>query len=388
MRRGLTALLLPLLLWAAAAEPDPSALNRAIGLPLVGAWSLNDLETRLRGAGIRLQHSSGRHSAFLNRRRLLGAPCAEIQIYTDAANRNVTSIGLVFANKGDVAKGYAQGIVAADRAIRNRLTELCGPPRRDHLGPGARKLQSSVEAWKTPAADFLLETEKREYLILHIRPAGTESARKPTRIRDADFSGRVRKNEFGDVWITGLPMVDQGRKGYCAPATMERVLLYFGIQDAGMHKLADAAKSDAGGGTTVADLLKAVKPLRRRTGLQYAAVGELRLSGLARHIDDGIPVFWCLHATGEYEQLRRANTQSRSRAANPREWKKQLKRQKTLRSPGRSENNHICLIIGYNRQTEEIAVSNSWGEKENRPSWVPLKAAQRVGQGVQFVIYP
>ena len=38
-------------------------------------------------------------------------------------------------------------------------------------------------------------------------------------------------------------MVDQGQKGYCVPATVERVLRYYGINDLNMHQLAEAGKT-------------------------------------------------------------------------------------------------------------------------------------------------
>ena len=35
-----------------------------------------------------------------------------------------------------------------------------------------------------------------------------------------------------NVVVTDIPMVDQGPKGYCVPATWERYLRYLGIGDA------------------------------------------------------------------------------------------------------------------------------------------------------------
>jgi hypothetical protein len=50
-------------------------------------------------------------------------------------------------------------------------------------------------------------------------------------------------------------------------------------------------------------------------------------------------------------------------------------------------NRHICMIIGYNEQTEELAVSDSWGKKfELR--WVPLGVADWASSGKLFMILP
>ena len=46
---------------------------------------------------------------------------------------------------------------------------------------------------------------------------------------------------------------------------------------------------------------------------------------------------------------------------------------------------HACLIIGYNEDTGEIAVSDSWGaEYEER--WVSAEHAQQVSQGLIYLI--
>jgi hypothetical protein len=41
---------------------------------------------------------------------------------------------------------------------------------------------------------------------------------------------------------------------------------------------------------------------------------------------------------------------------------------------------HICLIIGYNQQTGEIAISDSWGPRFAE-RWVRAREAQKVSSG-------
>ena len=53
----------------------------------------------------------------------------------------------------------------------------------------------------------------------------------------------------GDVYIDNIPMVDQGSKGYCAAATSERVLRYYGL-DIDEHEIGMAAGTSAEGGTS------------------------------------------------------------------------------------------------------------------------------------------
>ena len=68
-------------------------------------------------------------------------------------------------------------------------------------------------------------------------------------------------------------------------------------------------------------------------------------------------------------------------------WKKTLaesrKGQKPLQ-PNRNEG-HMCMIIGYNKETGEVAVSDSWGPAfEER--WVHGAEATQISQGTVMVI--
>ena len=46
---------------------------------------------------------------------------------------------------------------------------------------------------------------------------------------------------------------------------------------------------------------------------------------------------------------------------------------------------HVCMIIGYNEATQELAVSDSWGANYAM-RWVHLDEAAAVGNGRGFAI--
>ena len=62
----------------------------------------------------------------------------------------------------------------------------------------------------------------------------------------------------GDVILKDIPMVNQGPKGYCVPATWERAMRYMGVP-ADMYVLAMAGQSGAGGGTSVVAIANGAK---------------------------------------------------------------------------------------------------------------------------------
>ena len=67
----------------------------------------------------------------------------------------------------------------------------------------------------------------------------------------------------GDVFVDGVPMVDQGQKGYCAAATAERVLRYYGLE-IDEHQIAEAAGTSAEGGTSALAMKNSIEAIGKR----------------------------------------------------------------------------------------------------------------------------
>ena len=86
-------------------------------------------------------------------------------------------------------------------------------------------------------------------------------------------SGRILKknieqNDAGDIWVSNVPMVDQGQKGYCAAASAERVLRYYGWQG-DQHEIAQLADTAALGGTLFEGMVAAVAVVGKRYQLKH-----------------------------------------------------------------------------------------------------------------------
>ena len=69
--------------------------------------------------------------------------------------------------------------------------------------------------------------------------------------------------------------------------------------------------------------------------------------------------------------------------AKPREGSKTIKGFDL--SEIRATYHHLNLITGYNRKTNEIAISDSWGN-EYKESWVPLEEANKASKEQLYVI--
>lgn len=121
---------------------------------------------------------------------------------------------------------------------------------------------------------------------------------------------------IGDVFIE-VPMVDQGPKGYCAPATMTRIIQYYG-HEVDLNQVAQMMGTEAGGGTYLSDIEKSVKQITRRLRMSFKDLKKYKYRDVKRYIDKGSPLFWVVPE-------------------------------------------HIRLIVGYNDKNSEILYSDSWG---------------------------
>ncbi len=225
----------------------------------------------------------------------------------------------------------------------------------------------------------------------------------------------VQKEKNGDVFINGLPMVDQGQKGYCSVATAERVLRYYG-KEVSQHDLAQLAQTFIGGGTSQDTMLNALKKAsfsmgckvqthyesnvkhfikliekynkaakkEKKTEIKYGRmimVSEIFdkmdtdilksvkksqttdytkfIATIKKYIDKGIPLCWGV-TLGKIEEPEL----------------------KGLQSSG----GHMRLIIGYNKTTSQLVFSDSWGQRHEK-KYMDMLDAWTITTGL-FTIEP
>lgn len=114
------------------------------------------------------------------------------------------------------------------------------------------------------------KAEKRPEFI-RLRLASLSAAAAPgsnTRARRDTFAEHVKKDDKGFTYIAGIPMVDQGQKGYCVVATVERIGRYFG-SSVDQHEMAQLAETGtAGEGTSIEGMERAFQKVTGRIHLR------------------------------------------------------------------------------------------------------------------------
>ncbi|MFP4204341.1 MAG: hypothetical protein ACLFS4_08425 [Opitutales bacterium] len=327
-----------------------------------------------------------------NNYKFLGARPFSAALYAEKGRSN--RLSLVFANKGDFPPREDGGdaleaqIEKDAEAIESALNERLGEHDRQSFGEGSTYRRVSRWDWNDHA--FILSEMDDEYLSLLIMTSEDADAKgRADKLRRKTLAARLEKNvaprENGDVVIKNIPMVDQGPKGYCVPATFERCLRYMNIP-ADMYLLAMSGQSGAEG-AIMEDFIDGVDRDIGRYGRNLKRKNfQMAIRNVSRYIDKGMPILWQHFSTEDFNELANKQTTARKRAASFDDYREKLEDFRDTADDLKKDRmrGHISMIIGYNKTTEEIAISDSWGPAfEIR--WVCIEAVEAIGRHVYVI---
>ncbi|MGJ8726056.1 MAG: hypothetical protein ACSHYB_15985 [Roseibacillus sp.] len=342
--------------------------------------------------------------------RFLGARPYSVSAYGDDREL-LARMSLVFANKGDSFSAAGMGedhfeegeskttmrkfedMLKEDaKKLNESLASVLGEGETQFFGEGNDRRR--VVRWDWNGHAFILSEEDDEYvglLIVSIEEA--ENRGRTDRISDKEIMERLSANvvreENGDVYVKNIPMVNQGPKGYCVPATFERAMRYQGVP-ADMYLLAVAGGTAPGGGTNTQRLFEEVESMVRRKGRRPddVKVDPLRMRTVQRYIDDGVPIMWQMCSLSDYNSIANKRTQERKSVTDWTSYAEKIAgeaKENAKKMEGIEDNRHVCMIIGYNEATQELAVSDSWGERY-AIRWVHIEEAAAVSNERGFAI--
>jgi hypothetical protein len=330
----------------------------------------------------------------------------------------LTAVTVSIYNRGDAGDITREQMTALMTQSVVQLNAMTKAQYVDEGEEATDAVRAHAFQWQTPVSTYVLEYSftkevktryipfRAEFIRLRVTPAQKPKSFMAEALasatpEEAAFDGpsHVKKDASGDVRIDTVPMVDQGKKGYCVVATAERVMRYYGVP-VDENEMAELANSSASEGTSNDAMLDSLKNLSQRLQVKtrlletmderqavdsineynrlahrdhvpeippqaqngyldqiYAAMKpdllrEARTHNQADvdrfqqivqdHIDQGIPILWCVIYG-------------------------LLPEKKGPRGIG----GHMRLIIGYNADTKEILYSDPWGpgfELERMPA--------------------
>lgn len=296
----------------------------------------------------------------------------------------------------DVQDNFEKALQQDTQTLTDALTKLFGDPQHMGFGGTDSETRERVLRWDWQGHAFLLSSPKDTYVALRVVPTAFADNYGKAEDTDSDalkaeLAQRVKPSDNGDVVVTDIPMVDQGPKGYCVPATWERYLRYLGIP-ADMYVLANAGGTSQQG-TNLDVMVQNVDSLvtlyhRRIDG----ANGDLDLKTIAKSIDTGLPLMWCCYIHIPFERAISHRMEDRAQVTDWNAWAAKLADGDKAEIPAEItqtpvDGGHQRMIIGYNAKTNEIAISDSWS-KAYAIRWMTLDEANAINGGQTFVIEP
>ena len=230
------------------------------------------------------------------------------------------------------------------------------------------------------------DASKRAQLL----PGARSIKKKYKLISPQELRKKIVRTKEGDVQLQGVPMVDQGEKGYCVVATAERVLRYFG-RDLDQHEMAQLANTSSALGTTTDDMMSALRTIARKTDLRVKTFFEVtgkdfpklvrRYNRYAKRVGyaqlpPGSEYNWLYtYNTVDHEAFRAVREEQGVGMRKffdfvkrnidqglPLSWTVMvgLVEEPELKEIG-GVFGHMRMIIGYNAKSQEILYSDSWG---------------------------
>jgi hypothetical protein len=353
-----------------------------------------------------------------------GERVMETRVYFQ--RRAVERIELSLYNKGDaVAHGVKLPFKNLDGLIQRVSEKLNGGTRKMPPVTRVRVKNDRMDAghkytiaWpkRVPAAELSWgvsgEDEARvvEYVKVTLTREKTDgaartgvSARRPSK-KGSGWQANVKRNDEGDLYVANVPMVDQGAKGYCAAATAERVLRYFG-QTIDEHEIAQIAATSAKNGTSAKAMISAVETIGKKCRLGKREIvaklsnwedaeklikaynkaakrlkreplniadyiktdGRQRVFHVAemeRAMEAKVLKAMAMRDTAGYGKFIKGIREQTKRGV-PLFWSVRLGLYPEAGIP-QTAGGHVRLIIGYNEEKGEVIYSDSWGAGHER----------------------
>jgi hypothetical protein len=337
--------------------------------------------------------------------KLFGLPVYQaLARFGDGRLQNIT---VSFYNRGDAGELRREQFDELVRRSVEGISAFTGKKFSERGKDAGSAVKAFGLEWNSDTSRYLLEYSftrevksrdipyRAEFVRLEIAPRKEEAGllsglTASEAVEKAPDPSKVKREDSGDVFIDSVPMVDQGEKGYCVVASVERVMRYYG-NDVDEHELAQIANSSAAEGTSIQAMVDSLKKLTARLRIKTRVIESLDVRSLldtindynrlarrgkrAAEIDTGGAVLdlRIIYAQMKPEILSEVRTKNKSAVSRfqrtiasninegvPLLWSVMLGVVPEPNIP-QGAGGHMRLIIGYNEKSGEVLYSDSWG---------------------------
>ncbi|MDD2479904.1 MAG: C39 family peptidase [Victivallaceae bacterium] len=190
--------------------------------------------------------------------------------------QKISGVTLSIFNRGDGGFWSRDNLKNAAEKITSVFNELYPEIKPVEETAKVGRVNSELRTWDTANGFYQLRwsisgSGKKsfcEYLTMTIsqeKPGSTLQIVKTEISSPEELKNRIKKDDNGLCHLE-IPMVDQGKKGYCVVAVLERILQYYG-SEFDQHQLAQLAKTSVQG-TSMDNMLDAVKKVDGKLGIR------------------------------------------------------------------------------------------------------------------------
>ncbi len=353
--------------------------------------------------GFRSQSRDGAEWRAAAGSKLLEMPVIETLV--SFKEDKMLSVSFSIYNRGDVQMLSKDAFEALVKKVATALTKKVGKKPRIRRKTGASKKDSHI--WIFNSMVFQLDSKggkirvgrdveyRSEYVRLRLLPYDKKAGLSKIdsgdkRKRPKDY---VVTKDNGDVYVSDVPMINQGSKGYCACATAARVLQHYG-RKLDMHELAQIAKTDPRKGTSAEELMKGLRSAKSKLNIgvktlqslvggtggafkqmvrDYNILAKKKKSPKVQLVQNNVIDVARIYSSMKPEILVESRVKHKSSVTRfqrevmrytkdgvPLFWSLMLGIVKEPDIP-QAVGGHMRLIIGYNKKTEEIVYTDSWG---------------------------
>jgi hypothetical protein len=283
-----------------------------------------------------------------------------LRSYYDLSNPERPKFVVEFWNKGEAFRVINFRDEPARNELRRNLQQITNffdssgssVLRERGSNPYLRGIRDNIESFLLPNDTRVsIHYHRGEYLFVEIDQASVAARHGTITRTPAELAEYLRttvtQNPTGDYFIAGIPMIDQGQTAYCVPATMTRVLNFYGY-DVNTHSLAMLAGTtehniSSSGGTSRDDMLRALRRITDGSPFRFRELRNGSLSSIQNVVAEGVPIIWLV--------------------------------------PG-----HMRLLIGVNSNTQHIVYTDSWGKGHDFKT-MPFRDFALINQGM-WVLEP
>lgn len=284
---------------------------------------------------------------------------AVVEFVNGRAARVVISI----YNRGDAGEIRPDAFERIFKQTGQKLGQTLQVTPRNQPFSGNAALKTVTWIWQTPHGVALLEhnefksgaaVSRPEFLRLKLAsPTQMDwsMGKLSTGVQRMALVKNVVKQPSGDVYISGVPMVDQGNKGYCVAASCQRLFEYMQIP-CDQHEIAQLLNVDAERGANPEVMQKSLTRIDAKFNVTFKPIINPELyydsrrrrrvslkefvSAIKESTDKGMPLLWAL-MLGRFPET------------------------PGLPMGGQISGGHMRMIIGYNPNTNEVLFTDSWG---------------------------